>query len=64
MGSSQAFNALLVKGDIKPIVAPSRVPRPNSPISPTLTEQGFTEEVFTVRGWLALAAPAATPSRS
>ena len=24
-------------------------------------EQGFTEEVFTVRGWLALAAPAATP---
>ena len=61
MGSQQAFNALLVKGEIKPIVAPSRVRSAKFPDLATSTEQGFTEEVFTVRGWLALAAPAATP---
>jgi tripartite-type tricarboxylate transporter receptor subunit TctC len=61
MGSPQAFNALLVKGEIKPIVAPSRVRAGKFPDLATSAEQGFTEEVFTVRGWLALAAPAATP---
>jgi tripartite-type tricarboxylate transporter receptor subunit TctC len=61
MGSPQAFNALLVKGEIKPIVAPSRVRSAKFPDLATSTEQGFTDDVFTVRGWLALAAPAATP---
>ncbi|MBX9946961.1 MAG: tripartite tricarboxylate transporter substrate binding protein [Reyranella sp.] len=61
MGSPQAMNALLVKGDIRPIVAPSRVRAARFPDLPTSVEQGFTEDAFTVRGWLALAAPAATP---
>jgi tripartite-type tricarboxylate transporter receptor subunit TctC len=61
MGSPQAFNALLVKGEIKPIVAPSRVRAGKFPDLPTSAEQGFTDDMFTVRGWLALAAPAATP---
>ncbi len=61
MGSPQAMNALLVKGDIKPIVAASRVRFARLPDLKTSAEQGFTEDVFTVRGWLALAAPAATP---
>ena len=61
MGSPQAFNALLVKGEIKPIVAPSRVRAGKFPDLATSAEQGFTDDVFTVRGWLALAAPAATP---
>ena len=61
MGSMQAMNALLVKGDIRAIVAPSTVRAKQLPDLPTSREQGFTEEVFTVRGWLALAAPAATP---
>jgi tripartite-type tricarboxylate transporter receptor subunit TctC len=61
MGSPQAFNALLVKGEIKPIVAPSRVRAGKLPDVATSVEQGFTDDVFTVRGWLALAAPAATP---
>jgi len=61
MGSPQASNALFVKGDVKPIVAPSRVRYGKMPDLPTSAEQGFTDEVFTVRGWLALAAPAATP---
>ena len=61
MGSPQAMNALLLKGEVKPIVAPSRVRFAKLPDLTTSVEQGFTDEVFTVRGWLALAAPAATP---
>ncbi|CAN5832446.1 tripartite tricarboxylate transporter substrate binding protein [soil metagenome] len=61
MGSPQAFNALLIKGEIRPIAAPSRVRFVKLPEVPTSSEQGFTEDTFTVGGWLALAAPAATP---
>ena len=61
MGSPQAMNALLVKGDVRPIVAPSRVRYVKLPDVATSEEQGFTDPMFTVRGWLALAAPAATP---
>jgi tripartite-type tricarboxylate transporter receptor subunit TctC len=61
MGSPQAFNSLLLKGEIKPIVAPSRVRAVKLPDVPTSAEQGFGDDAFTVRGWLALAAPAATP---
>ena len=61
MGSPQAMNALLAKGDVKPIVAPSRVRYVKLPDVTTSVEQGFTDDNFTVRGWLALAAPAATP---
>lgn len=61
MGSPQAMNALLVKGDVRPIVAPSRVRYVKLPDVATSEEQGFTDPAFTVRGWLALAAPAATP---
>ncbi len=61
MGSPQAMNALLVKGDVRPIVAPSRVRYVKLPDVATSEEQGFTDPSFTSRGWLALAAPAATP---
>ena len=61
MGSPQAMNALLVKGDVKPIAAPSAVRAGKLPNVPTSLEQGFTDDAFVVRGWLALAAPAATP---
>jgi tripartite-type tricarboxylate transporter receptor subunit TctC len=61
MGSPQAFNALLVKGEVKPIVAPGRVRAGRFPNLATSVEQGFTDDAFVPRGWLALAAPAATP---
>jgi tripartite-type tricarboxylate transporter receptor subunit TctC len=61
MGSLQAMNALLVKGEVRPIAAPSRARAGKLLDVPTSVEQGFTDEAFTVRGWLALAAPAATP---
>jgi tripartite-type tricarboxylate transporter receptor subunit TctC len=61
MGSPQAMNALLVKGDVRPIVAPSTVRYVKLPDVPTSREQGFDDPALTARGWLALAAPAATP---
>ncbi|MBM3649962.1 MAG: tripartite tricarboxylate transporter substrate binding protein [Alphaproteobacteria bacterium] len=61
MGSPQALNALLVKGDIRPIAAPARVRAARFPDLPTTIEQGFTDDAFVARGWLALAVPAATP---
>ncbi|MFN4017050.1 MAG: Bug family tripartite tricarboxylate transporter substrate binding protein [Reyranella sp.] len=61
MGSPQAMNALAVKGDIRGIAAPSKVRARIFPDVPTSQEQGFTDDAFTVSGWLALAAPAATP---
>jgi tripartite-type tricarboxylate transporter receptor subunit TctC len=61
MGSPQAMNALLVKQDVRAIVAPSRVRYVKLPDVPTSMEQGFDDPAFTLRGWLALGAPAATP---
>ena len=61
MGSPQAMNALLIKGDVRPIVAPSRVRYVKLPDVLTSEEQGFTDPSLTARGWLGLAAPAATP---
>lgn len=61
MGSPQAMNALLVKQEVRPIVAPSQVRYVKLPDVPTSAEQGFDDPALTVRGWLALAAPAATP---
>jgi tripartite-type tricarboxylate transporter receptor subunit TctC len=61
MGSPQAMNALLVKQEVRPIVAPSRVRYVKLPDVPTSMEQGFDDPALTVRGWLALGAPKATP---
>ena len=61
MGSPRAMNALVVKGDVRPIAAPNRVRAPTMPDVPTTIEQGFTDDAFVPSGWLALAAPAATP---
>ncbi|HSH98960.1 MAG TPA: tripartite tricarboxylate transporter substrate binding protein [Reyranella sp.] len=61
MGSPQAMNALLVKQEVRPIVAPSQVRYVKLPDLKTTAEQGFDDPVLTVRGWLALAAPKATP---
>src|SRR3954464_13598498 len=56
MGSPQAMNALLVKADVRPIVAPSRVRYGQAPDGSPSAEQGFDDPSLTVRGWLALAA--------
>ena len=61
MGSPQAMNSLLVKQEVRAIVAPSRVRYVKLPDVKTSVEQGFDDPALTVRGWLALGAPAATP---
>jgi len=61
MGSPQAMNPLLVRGDIRPIAVPAQTRAGKLPSVPTTIEQGFIDEAFVVRGWLGLAAPAATP---
>jgi len=61
MGSPQAMNPLLVKGDIRPIVAPGAVRYGKLPDLTTTREQGFDDPAFNLRGWLALSAPSATP---
>ena len=43
MGSPQAMNALLVKQEVRPIVAPSRVRYIKLPDVPTSMEQGFDD---------------------
>ena len=43
MGSPQAMNALLVKGEVRPIVAPSRVRYVKLPDVATSAEQGFDD---------------------
>jgi tripartite-type tricarboxylate transporter receptor subunit TctC len=62
MGSPQAMNALVIKGDVKGIAAPNRVRAPTMPNVQTTIEQGFDDDAFVPRGWLALAAPKATPA--
>ena len=61
MGSPQAMNSLLVKQEVRAIVAPSRVRYVKLPDVKTSVEQGFDDPALTVRGWLALGAPKATP---
>ncbi len=62
MGSPQAFNALLVKGDITRHRSPLQGARRAASRPADLGRAGLRPTTsFTVSGWLALAAPAATP---
>lgn len=61
MGSPQAMNALLMKGDVRGIVVPGRARAKQLPNVSTASEQGFYDDYFATSGWLGLAAPAATP---
>lgn len=61
MGSYQAMQPLLAKGDIKIIAMTGRRRNPKFPDLPTMTEQGFTHMAFSLFGWLGLFAPAGTP---
>lgn len=61
MGSYQALQPLLAKGDIKVIALPARRRNPKFPDLPTMAEQGYTHMAFSLFGWLGLFAPAGTP---
>ena len=61
MGSYQALQPLLAKGDIKIIGMPARRRNAKFPDLPTMTEQGFSHMAFSLFGWLGLFSPAGTP---
>ncbi len=61
MGSILAMTPHLQSGKLRPIAVPTRVRSSLMPEVPTFFEQGFTEPVFTIEGWLGLLAPAGTP---
>ncbi|HJQ55437.1 MAG TPA: tripartite tricarboxylate transporter substrate binding protein [Vineibacter sp.] len=61
IGSYQALRPLLTSGSIRLIAMAA--PRRNAKIPdvPTMAEQGFTHNAFSIHGWLGLFAPARTP---
>lgn len=60
-GSVLAVMPHVQSGRVRPIAVSGRVRSALMPDVPTFEEQGFTEPVFTIVGWLGLFAPAATP---
>ena len=61
VGSVQGVLPHIQRGVIRPIAATGRVRTPRLPDVPTLVEQGFTDPVFGMEGYLPFAAPAGTP---
>ena len=61
MGSYQALRPLLSKGDIRLIALPARRRNAKFPDLPTMAEEGYTQDAFSLFGWLGLFAPDETP---
>src|SRR6185436_2964339 len=49
------------KGSVRVLAVPTRVRSPKLPEVPTFFEQGFTEPVFSLSGWIGLLGPAKLP---
>lgn len=60
-GSVLAVMPHVQAGRVRAIAVSGRVRSPLLPDVPTFEEQGFTEPVFTIVGWLGMFAPAGTP---
>ena len=61
MGSILALTPHLQSGKVRAIAVPTLTRSPLLPDVPTFAEQGFSEPVFTIEGWLGMFAPAGTP---
>lgn len=61
VGSYAGSRPLIEGGRIVPIAITSGARTPKLPGIPTFADEGFTQPVFRLRDWLALAAPAGTP---
>ena len=61
MGSILALTPHLQSGKVRAIAVPTLTRSPLLPEVPTFAEQGFTDTVFTIEGWLGMFAPAGTP---
>ena len=61
MGSILAISPHLQSGKVRAIAVPTRTRSPLLPEVPTFDEQGFSEPIFVVEGWIGMFAPAGTP---
>jgi tripartite-type tricarboxylate transporter receptor subunit TctC len=62
IGSMAAMLPHVQKGSVRPVAVPTGVRSPKLPDVPTFIEQGFTEPVFALSGWIGLLGPAKLPS--
>jgi tripartite-type tricarboxylate transporter receptor subunit TctC len=62
LGSALALTPHLQSGKLRAIAVSTRNRSPLLPDVPTFAEQGLTEPVFTLPGWLGLFAPVGTPA--
>ena len=62
LGSALAMSPHLQSGRVRAIAVNTKVRSPLLPQVPTFEEQGFTDQIFTVQGWMGLLAPAGTPA--
>jgi tripartite-type tricarboxylate transporter receptor subunit TctC len=61
LGSTLAISPHLQSGKVRAIAVSTRARSPLLPQVPTFAEQGLSEPVFTLQGWIGLFAPANTP---
>ena len=61
MGSILALTPHLQSGKVRAIAVPTAQRSQLMPDVPTFLEQGFSEPVFTIEGWIGMLAPAQTP---
>ncbi|MFM1987397.1 MAG: hypothetical protein RJA99_354 [Pseudomonadota bacterium] len=62
LGSFGAVNAYLERQQVRPIAVVGERRSPRMPDVPTFVEQGHTDPVFALDGWLPMVAPAGTPN--
>ena len=63
IGSTAGILPHVQKGSVRPVAVPTTVRSPKLPDVPTFIEQGFTEPVFSLSGWIGLFGPAKLPNR-
>ena len=61
LGSFQAMQTYLQRGAIRPVAVVGSRRNPRMPEVPTFSEQGITDPVFVLDGWIPMCAPAGTP---
>jgi tripartite-type tricarboxylate transporter receptor subunit TctC len=61
IGSTAGILPHVQKGSVRAVAVPTRVRSPKLPEVPTFVEQGFTEPVFTLSGWIGFLGPAKLP---
>ena len=58
IGSIAAMLPHVQKGSVRPVAVPTRMRSPKLPEVPTFFEQGFTETIFIISGWIGFLGPA------